>query len=96
VLCGVVHAFEGWDVILQKWGGGKGLGSKTRRILAGVGIGTVLSGLFYAATEPLLVLQSTLARINASYLALAIYRVNGVRNFVSVLRYIIDENVVQA
>ncbi|KAF8485637.1 hypothetical protein JB92DRAFT_1538171 [Gautieria morchelliformis] len=76
VLCGVVHTFEGWDVILRMWGGGKGLGRKTRRILAGVGIGTVLSGLFYSAKESLLVLQSTLAQINASYLASAIYRFN--------------------
>ena len=81
VIFGLVHAFEGWSVILRTWGGGKGLGGRTRRILAGVGIGAVLSGLFSITKEPLLVLQSTLTQINASYLSSAVYRFNWVRNF---------------
>lgn len=81
VVCGLVHAFEGWNVILLTWGTGKGFGKKTRRIFACIGIGSVLSGLLYMAREPLLVLQSTLARINASYLQSAVFRFNLVRNF---------------
>ena len=75
VLCGLVHAFEGWDVILRTWGDGTGFGRKTRWIFAGLGIGTVLSGLLCIAKEPMDVLQSTLSQINASYLSLAVFRV---------------------
>ena len=75
VLCGLVHAFEGWDVILRTWGDGKGFGRKTRWIFAGFGIGTVLSGLLCIAKEPMDVLQSTLSQINASYLSLAVFRI---------------------
>jgi succinate dehydrogenase/fumarate reductase cytochrome b subunit len=81
VICGLVHVFEGWHVIMGTWGIGKGLGKKARRICVGLGIGTVLSGLLFVAKEPMNVLQSTLAQINASYLSSAVFRFNLVRKF---------------
>lgn len=75
VFCGFAHAFEGWNVVLKRWGGGEGIGKTTRRILAGVGIWTVLSGLTVLNKEPLSLLQSTFSRINSSYLGSVVYRI---------------------
>jgi hypothetical protein len=72
VLCGLIHAFEGWSVVLKTLGW-KGLGNKSRRMFAGAGIGAVLAGLAYIAREPLLLMKSTLMRINASYINSFLY-----------------------
>ncbi|KAF8589675.1 hypothetical protein K439DRAFT_1644974 [Ramaria rubella] len=74
VLCGLVHTFEGWDIVLRRWCGEGGFG-RWKRVFASAGVCAVLSGLLCMSKEPLLVLQSTLSRINSSYLTSAIYRI---------------------
>ncbi|KAF8528186.1 hypothetical protein BU17DRAFT_73803 [Hysterangium stoloniferum] len=73
VLCGLIHAFEGWNVVLRTWGSG-GLKKTSRRVFAGAGIGVVLAGVIHVAMEPILVMKSTLTRINASYISSFVYR----------------------
>ncbi|KAH7911906.1 hypothetical protein BJ138DRAFT_1179218 [Hygrophoropsis aurantiaca] len=73
--CVALHASEGFNIIRSTWlSGVSGPSAKTRRIIAGLSVLPVLSGLYMVSKEPLMTFSSIAARFDAVYARSLVYR----------------------